>query len=211
MRPVPVPMSISRPIGVTAKQLQPWRLPLRFPQHGASGCIPLLGMVRKIAFGGRARSARTAASRAQYRPQPNGLRRIGHCHHRWLQRCSVLLRAAPARGKPSCLPCGVDGKPGIAQDLHMAGNARLALPQHLRKFPNRQAPLPAQKRDDSQPGRVGKGAENVEGVWTYRHTYKEFFISVMQSSWRFCDQVLTVLRRAALSFENPVAKWNMNR
>jgi hypothetical protein len=38
--------------------------------------------------------------------------------------------------------------------------------------------------------------------------YKEFFISVKRAEMH---QVLTVLRRAALSFENPVAKWNMNR
>jgi hypothetical protein len=88
----------------------------------------------------------------------------------------------------------------------MAGNARLALSQHLRQFANRQFHRP-QKRDDSQPGGIGKRPESVEG-FGHMFRYKEFFISVKRAEMH---QVLTVLRRAALSFENPVAKWNMNR
>ena len=50
---------------------------------------------------------------------------------------------------------------GIAKYLYMARNTRLALPQNLGKFAYGQFHF-AQKCNDSQPGRIGKGTEYFE-------------------------------------------------
>ena len=63
-----------------------------------------------------------------------------------------------------------------ATDLHMAADARLALAEHLRELADRQFHR-AQQREDSQPGRVGKGTEDVEGDRHCAYRYKDIFIS----------------------------------
>ena len=50
------------------------------------------------------------------------------------------------------------GQHGIAQDFHMARDARLALPQHLRQFAHRQLHV-GQQPHDPQPGRVRQRAQ----------------------------------------------------
>jgi hypothetical protein len=97
-------------------------------------------------------------------------------------------------------------KPCITQDLHMARDARLALTQHLRKFSHGQFHRP-QKRDDSQPGGICKRPECIEW-FEHGFGYKEFFISVKGAEMH---RLLTLFLCVVLCFENPVAKWDMNR
>ena len=49
---------------------------------------------------------------------------------------------------------------GIGEDLEMARDSRLALPEHLRQLADRQLHQP-QQREDAQPRRVGKRLETV--------------------------------------------------
>ncbi|WIX29269.1 hypothetical protein QQW99_19470 [Bacillus amyloliquefaciens] len=46
------------------------------------------------------------------------------------------------------------GEAGVAQDLDVAADARLALPEDLRKLADRQLHR-AQQREDAQPRRIG--------------------------------------------------------
>ena len=61
----------------------------------------------------------------------------------------------------------------------MAADARLALPQHLCQFTDRQFHR-AQQCEDAQPRRVGKRAEDIEGqshnIFILETTYKDIFI-----------------------------------
>ena len=54
------------------------------------------------------------------------------------------------------------GESGIAQDSDMARDAGLALPENLRDFADRQLHR-AKQAHDPEPGRIGKGAEEVFG------------------------------------------------
>src|SRR3546814_4733423 len=64
---------------------------------------------------------------------------------------------------------------GLDQYADMARHARLTLVEHDRQFADRQFHL-AQERDDSQPGRIGKSAKNIEQL-SHDMGYKAFFIS----------------------------------
>ncbi len=57
----------------------------------------------------------------------------------------------------------------------MAADARLALPEHLCQFADRQLHRP-QQREDAQAGAVGERAEYVEGEASCRIRYKDIFI-----------------------------------
>ena len=50
--------------------------------------------------------------------------------------------------------------PGVGENLEMARDARLALPEDLRQLSDRQLHQPKQ-RDDAQPGRIGECLESV--------------------------------------------------
>ena len=50
--------------------------------------------------------------------------------------------------------------PGVGEDLEMARDARLALPEHLRQLAHRQLHQP-QQHHDAQPGRVGERLESI--------------------------------------------------
>ena len=52
------------------------------------------------------------------------------------------------------------GEAGVDQDLDVAGDARLALPEHLRELADRQLHRP-QQHQDPQPRRIGQRGENL--------------------------------------------------
>ena len=49
---------------------------------------------------------------------------------------------------------------GVAENLHVARDARLALAQHVRQFADRQFHI-AQERQDADPRRIGKRLEKI--------------------------------------------------
>jgi hypothetical protein len=70
------------------------------------------------------------------------------------------IAVAEAKEHPAPLLAPL-GESGIGEDLHVARDAGLALAQHLREFAHRKLHR-AQQREDAQPGRIGKRAEDGE-------------------------------------------------
>ena len=68
------------------------------------------------------------------------------------------------------------GEAGVDQDLDVAGDARLALSQHLRDLTDRQF-HGAQEHDDPEPGRIGQRGEYL-GRRSHICGYKDIFIWV---------------------------------
>ena len=73
-----------------------------------------------------------------------------------------LIALAHGDEHPAAFLAALDNA-GVRQDFHMPADARLALSQHLCQFADRQLHR-AHQRDDPEARRIGKRAEDVEGV-----------------------------------------------
>ncbi len=116
---------------------------------------------------------------ARHPPPPRGraLRRpaIQRRRHR-LHRLTIAQRDEDPAAFLAAL-----GQFGIDQNLHMATDARLALPQHLRQFAHRQLHR-AQQRQYAQPRRIAEGAKDFERVG-HGSRYKDIFICGQRSEF----------------------------
>jgi len=75
---------------------------------------------------------------------------------------------------------------GVTEDFDMAGDAWLALTQHLRQLADREFHL-AEQRNDPQPRRIGQGSEKV-GQRVHEIAYKEIFICG-QTRWTIATKL----------------------
>ena len=159
IRPVPVPMSTSRPSGRVPSAAVDRLLDLAFGDVERADLVPHLGMAGEIAVGGLgALGADRLGARGVGGEQRAGSRasrpasisaNIG----------STALGVGERQEHPAALLAPLEHA-GIGEDLQVARHARLALPEHLRQLADRQLHQP-QQRDDAQPGRVGKRLEAV--------------------------------------------------
>ena len=147
IRPVPVPISTRRPIGRVAERARRSPPRPRFRRRGASASRPIRRHgSRNSARRAAARSARTAASRAasaatQGSSPSSSAQRSSSCEQRLDPR-----RAAPRLEEHPAAFLAALGEAGVEQDLHMARDARLALPEHLRQLADATAPSRAAAR-----------------------------------------------------------------
>src|SRR3546814_277261 len=72
------------------------------------------------------------------------------------------LRPAEAEENPASFLAAL-GEPGVDQYLHVTGDARLALPQHLRQLAHRQFHR-AQEAQDAETRGIGERPEEFGGV-----------------------------------------------
>ena len=89
--------------------------------------------------------------------------------------------APPRRDEHPASFLAAFGEAGVAQDLHMARDARLALPQHLRELTDRQFHR-AQQRENAQPRRIRQRAEDVESDRHDGKRYRDIFICRQRSN-----------------------------
>ena len=157
MRPVPVPIS-SRSRGATrGDDLERAPPRLRPRRHRASGCgaspphsrgntrRPSSARWRLIAASRCRSSAIVCVVARRTRPPDSGASRL-----------PALARAEPIK-YPTPLAEPVE-QPGLAEQLQMARDARLALPEDLRQFGNGQLAR-GRTAPEPQPGRLGRGTQ----------------------------------------------------
>ena len=135
------------------------RLHLGFGHIKAADRVPLLGMLVEIAFGGgravgahRSKARRIGGLPVIDMPLLPDVERPQNGRH-------IGLVAQPQENPAAFL--APRGKTGIGKNLHMARNARLALPQHLCQLAHRQLHR-AQQHENAQARRIGKGAKDFE-------------------------------------------------
>ena len=159
MRPVPVPISTKRPSGRSAERAIDRAFDLAFGDVERADLVPDLGMAGEIAvgrfgalgangFGPRRIGGEPAPAVGCVRPivdkREQGLDPIGL---RERQEHPAAFLAALEHSR-------------VGENLEVARHARLALPEHLRQFADRQLHHP-QQRQDAQPGRIGKRLETI--------------------------------------------------
>ena len=145
---------------------------LAFGDMKRAQAIPMLGVGGEIAFGG---GSAIGAHRDQPRRVGDGpmVIRLAPLIDRLEDRLDDLGRAGFEEDPAAFLAAARD--PGFAKNADVTRNARLALPEHLREFADRQL-HPPQQRDDPQSRRIGKRTKDGERAFHLRPSYKEFFI-----------------------------------
>ena len=99
-----------------------------------------------------------------------------------VEQLRTAARSAPASAEAQEHPAAFLaplGEAGVDQDLDVARDARLALPEHLGELADRQLHRP-QQREDAQPVGIGKRLEKRERGESVdmNSTYKDIFICV---------------------------------
>ena len=179
IRPVPVPMSTSRPIGALAQRAVDRRLDLALGDVERADRVPLAGMAGEIALG---RGGAVGADRGE----PGGIGGEQHARpsgsaQRSSSSNSGATRAGSARLQehPAAFLAPL-GEAGVGQDLDVARDARLALAEHLGELADRQLHR-AQQREDAQPRRIGQRLEQVGKREAPESRYKDIKISLYAS------------------------------
>jgi len=120
--------------------------------------VPDLSVTREIAVGGlgtfgadRFGTSRVGSEQCLGRP-------VSPLVNQREQRVDAL-RFGERQEYPAALLAALQ-YPRIGEDLQVARDARLALPENLRQLSDRQLHQP-QQRDDAQPSRIGKRLESV--------------------------------------------------
>ena len=160
IRPVPVPMSTSRPIGASAERAGDRRLDLALGDVERAQRVPIAGMAGEIALGG-------GGAVGAHRGEPGGVGRRSRDRRRRARpsgraagrAARSARRGAEAEEHPAPLLAPL-GEAGVDQDLDVARDARLALPEHLRELADRKLHR-AQQRQDAKPRRIGQSGEDV--------------------------------------------------
>ena len=178
IRPVPVPMSTRRPIGRSARAPVDGALDLAFGDVERADDVPHLGMSGEIAGGGfgavgahRLQPGRIAGQH----PLAVGIEpMIDHVHQR-----PRAIGIGQRKEHPAAFLAAIDDA-GIAQDLDVARDARLALVEHLRELADRQFHRPQQGKDP-QPRGIGQSLEQVRQAEASRSRNKDIKKSLYPS------------------------------
>ena len=159
IRPVPVPMSTSRPSGRSPERAVDRPLDLAFGDVERADLVPDLGMAGEIARRrprrGRRGPRRVARHRRRTAPASaaSAQRSIKREHR------LDALGVGQGQEHPAAFLAALEHA-GVGEDLQVARHPRLALAEHLRQLADRQLHDP-QQREDPQPRRIGKRLETV--------------------------------------------------